>query len=222
MTFKGFAEAAKQLIETVVEDARVMRLPADGTSLVIENRDKDFYSRDRLESITSGLKAAGRSYDIVSFEGEQKGATDVVLEYLGTHPRLTIILADHDFGVAGAFDAREQWKKTNQNTFAIAGYFACDGRLTDQVKHHVQGLVDRNVEGYARMAPQTALDLMEGKPAPDRTLVDVRLVHTPHPSFRRPARREPWRSSCNAPLGRIQSRSHRPAPAQNRSRGKAA
>ena len=152
MTFKGFAEAAKQLVETVADDARVLRLPADGTTLVIENRDQDSYSRDRLESITSALKAAGGAYDIVSFDGEQKGATEVVLEYLKTHPKLTVILADHDFGVAGAFDAREQWKKTNKNIFAIGGYFACDVRLTQSVKNHVQGLVDRNVEGYARKA----------------------------------------------------------------------
>ena len=129
-----------------------MRLPADGTILVIENRDKDFYSRDRLESITSALKSAGRAYDLVSFNGEQKGATEVVLEYLKTHPKLTVIISDHDFGVVGAFDAREQWKKTNKNMFAIAGYAACDARLDDNMKTRVQGLIDRNVEGYARKA----------------------------------------------------------------------
>ncbi len=181
VTFKGFAEAAKQLVETVADDGRVLRLPADGTTLVIENRDKDFYSRDRLESITSALKAAGRAYDIVSFDGKQKGATEVVLEYLKTHPKLTVILADHDFGVAGAFDAQEQWKKTSKNMFAIGGYFACDARLTQSVKDHVQGLVDRNVEGYARKALQVALDLMEGQPVPERALVDVRFIHTPPP-----------------------------------------
>jgi ABC-type sugar transport system substrate-binding protein len=149
--------------------------------LVIENRDKDFYSRDRLQSITSALKAAGRAYDIVSFDGEQKEAAKLVLEYLKTHPKLTVILADHDSGVAGAFDAREQWRKTSKNVFAIGGYSACDARLPQTVKDRVQGLVDRNVEGYARKALQVALDLMDGKPVPERALVDVRLVHTPAP-----------------------------------------
>src|SRR5208337_3853196 len=133
VTFKGFAEAAKQLVETMADDARVLHLPADGT-LVVENRDKDFYSRDRLESITSALKAAGRAYDIVSFDGEEKEAAKLVLEYLKTHPKLTVILADHDFGVAGAFNAREQWRKTSKNMFAIGGYFACDARLSQHVK----------------------------------------------------------------------------------------
>ena len=187
MTFSGFDKAAKQLVATVVEDARIMRLPADGNTLVLENRDKDYYSRDRLESITTALKAAGRAYDLVSFDGEQKGATEVILEYLKTHPKLTVLVADHDFGVTGAFDAREQWKKTNKTMFAISGYAACDARLADAVKHHVQGLIDRNVDGFARKALQNAMDLMEGKAVPERTIVDVRLVHTPPPFYPPPS-----------------------------------
>jgi len=181
VTFTGFAEAAKQLVATVAEDAKVLRLPADGNTLVIENREKDFYSRDRLESITSALKAAGRAYDMLSFAGEGKAATEVVLDYLNTHPKLTVVLADHDFGVDAAFNAREKWKTTNKSFFVIGGYFACDARLSQHVKNHVQGLIDRNIEGYARKALQAALDLMDGKPVPERVPVDVRLIHTPPP-----------------------------------------
>ena len=61
VTYKGFAEAAKKLVESIASDVKTMQLPADGTILVVENRDKDFYSRDRLESITGALKAAGRT-----------------------------------------------------------------------------------------------------------------------------------------------------------------
>ena len=49
------------------------------------------------------------------------------------------------------------------------------------MKNHVQGLVDRNVEGYARKALRVALDLMDGKPVPERALVDVRFIHAPPP-----------------------------------------
>src|SRR5271165_7022914 len=106
VTFDGFAEAGKQLVEIVFEDARLMRLPAEGTTLVLENRDRDYYSRDRLESITAALKAAGRTYDQVSFDGDQSGASQVVLNYLAEHPKATVILADHDFGVVGSYEAR--------------------------------------------------------------------------------------------------------------------
>ncbi len=80
VTFQGFAEAAKQLVATVADDTRALHLPADGTTLLIENRDKDLYGRDRLESITSALKAAGRAYDLVSFDGESQDAAKAVLE----------------------------------------------------------------------------------------------------------------------------------------------
>ena len=73
VTFKGFNEAAKQLVETVFDDARILHLPADGTTLVIENRDKDSYSRDRLESITAALKAAGKNYDTPDLRGPAEG-----------------------------------------------------------------------------------------------------------------------------------------------------
>ncbi len=55
------------------------------------------------------------------------------------------------------------------------------------VKDRVQGLIDRNVEGYARKALQVALDLMDGKPVPERALVDVRFIHTPPPLTPRPS-----------------------------------
>jgi ABC-type sugar transport system substrate-binding protein len=183
VTSKGFADAGKQLVEVVTDDARLMRLPADGTTLVIENRDKDPYSRDRLQSITSALKAAGRAYDLVSFEGDQKAATEVVMEYLKGHPKVTVILADQDFGLAGAFNVREDArKKATSIMFALGGYSACDVRLAQLVKDQTQGLVDRNVEGYARKVFQVAMDLMDGKPAPERSEVDVHFIHNPPPS----------------------------------------
>ena len=111
VTFDGFAEAGKQLVETVFEDARLMRLPAEGTTLVLENRTRDYYSRDRLESITAALKAAGRTYDLVSFDGDQSGASQVVLNYLAEHPKATVILADHDFGVVGSYRGASQMEE---------------------------------------------------------------------------------------------------------------
>ncbi len=177
VTYQGFTEAAKQLVEAVASDAKKMRVPADGTTLVIENRDTDAYSKTRLESLTGALKAAGQAFDTVSFSGEVTGATDVILEYLKTHPKVAIILADHDYGVAGAYNAREQWAKSHTSTFAVAGYHACDGRLTPPLKIRVQGLIDRSVEGFARKATQVALDLMDAKAVPERSEVKVRLVH---------------------------------------------
>ena len=69
----------------------------------------------------------------------------------------------------------------NHGSFAIAGYAACDVRLSDEIKQMVQGLVDRNLEGYAQKAVQVALDLMDGKPVSEQNVVELRLVHTPPP-----------------------------------------
>jgi ABC-type sugar transport system substrate-binding protein len=181
VTFDGFARAAKQLLETGVEDTKVMRLPADGTTMVLESQVNDHYSRDRLESLTSALKAVGRAYDLVSYDGEQSGATQVVLEYLKTHPKLTLLLADYDSGMLGANDARDQWRKTNNKLFAIAGYAACDSRLTEHIRGYFQGIIDRSIDAYAHKALQVAMDLMDGKPVAERNVADLRLFHNPFP-----------------------------------------
>ena len=179
VSFSGFDEAAKQLVQSTIEDAKAARLPADGTTLVIENTHKDLYSKDRLESLTSALKAAGVAFETMTLDGEQKTAKVVVQDYLKNHPKVTTILADHESGVTAAYDARQEWIKTHKNTYVVGGYFACDARLNPPLKNNVQGLIDRNVEGYARKALQVALDLMDGKPVSDRALVEVHLVHTP-------------------------------------------
>jgi ABC-type sugar transport system substrate-binding protein len=181
VTFDGFTEAAKQIVQIVAEDAKSMRLPADGTILLLENREKDHYSRYRLESITDALKAAGRAYDQVSFGGLQEGAGQAVLGHLEAHPKVTIILADDEFGVAGAFEAKQKWLRKNHAGFAIAGYAACDARMADEVKRNVQGLADRNIEGYAQKVVQIAVDLMEARPVSEGNIVNIPIVHTPPP-----------------------------------------
>jgi ABC-type sugar transport system substrate-binding protein len=179
VTYRGFVDAGKKLVEVLADDAGLLRLPPDGTTLVIENRDKDLYSRQRLESITSALKTASRAYEVVSFEGGLKGAFEIVTEYLKAHPKVTMILADHEFGVAGAYDARAQWKESGKHEVILGGYAACDVRLDQIVKALAEGLANRNVEGYARKAFQVAIDLMDGKPAPERAEVEIRVIHNP-------------------------------------------
>ena len=181
ISFSGFDEAAKQLVQSAIQDAKSARLPGGGPTLVIENIHKDLYSKQRLESLISALKAADLPFESMTLDGEQKTAKEVVQDYLKNHPKVTTILADHESGVTAAFDARQEWLKTHKNTYLVGGYFACDARLMPPLKNNVQGLIDRNIEGYARKALQVALDLMDGKAVPDRALVEVRLLHSPMP-----------------------------------------
>jgi ABC-type sugar transport system substrate-binding protein len=179
VTFKGFSVAGKSLVQIAGNDVKLLHLPADGTAGLLENREKDKYSQERLESLTSALKAAGTKYEVLGFSGQQKGAFEVTASYIKSHPKLTLLLADDDFGVAGAFQAILEMRKSSKRELVLGGFAACDSRLDPLVKENATVLVDRNVEGYAREALRLALDQMEGKPTRDRAEVELPLVHNP-------------------------------------------
>ena len=89
----------------------MLNLPASGTALVVENRQYDVYSRQRLESLTSALKSAGLAYEVRTSDGEAKEAVDLVSKHLESHPSVTMILGEDDFGLGGVHQVRAERKK---------------------------------------------------------------------------------------------------------------
>jgi ABC-type sugar transport system substrate-binding protein len=177
VTFKGFADSGKRLLQAAIDDVKLLHLPADGPICLLQNREEDRYSRQRLESLTSALKAAGTKCEVIAFDGQQKGAFEASTSYIKSHPKLAMILADDDFGVAGAFQAYLELRKSSKRKLIVGGFAACDARLDPLVKEGATVLVDRNVEGYAREALQLALGRMDGIPTPDRAEVGLPFVH---------------------------------------------
>jgi ABC-type sugar transport system substrate-binding protein len=179
-TFRGFAEGGEALVKAVSQDAERFQFPTEARIVVLENRQKDRYSKQRLESITGALKAAGHSFDLLTFEGEQKGANEVFANYLKTH-RVSMVFGDDEFGVSGAFQALAERHVKGKREFLIGGFAACDVRLDSYVREGSPGLVNRNTEGNARKLLKLALDLMDHKPVPERNEVEMPFIHTPPP-----------------------------------------
>ena len=176
VTFTGFAEAGKAIVEILKEDAALLKLPASGTALVVENRQKDVYSRQRLESLTGALKSAGMAYEVLTFDGEAKEAADLVSKHLESHPGVTMILGEDDFGLGGVHQVRSERKKQGKPEVVAGGYAACDERANPLVKQGTEVLADCSMAGFSRKALQVALDLMDGKPAPERVEIEMPLV----------------------------------------------
>jgi ABC-type sugar transport system substrate-binding protein len=177
--FTGFTEAGKQIVDTVTEDARELRLPEGAPVLILEYGEKDHYSRQRLESLTTALKAAGRTFEVLGFDGDQKGALATATTYLKDHPKTTIILSDYDFGIAGSFQAFSDLWKANRRIIVRGGYAALDARHDDLIIQMTEALGDRNIEGYARKVLELVIDLMEGRPTPERVELPIRFVRNP-------------------------------------------
>ena len=172
LTFKGFTEGGRKLVEAAIEEAKLLGFPADGTILVVRNTHKDAYSDRRFDSLTGALKAAGKKFEVVSSR-PRTTSRRIVSSFLGSHPDTIAILYDEDYGLAAAHDARRKWIEAGHREIVVAGYTACDMRLDILVKGKSAALVDRNVEGYTRKALQLALDQIDGKPVPEVLEVEM-------------------------------------------------
>jgi ABC-type sugar transport system substrate-binding protein len=186
---KGFAEAGKQIVQTVIDEARLYHLPANGSALVVQNSVQDKQSAQRLESLTRALKAAGRPYEVVGFNGDQQAGMELILKYLTDHPQTTILLAEEDYGLSAGFQARRNLVSESNRQVIVGGYGANDMRLDMAVKNGISALADRNIEGYSRKALQLALDQMDGKPTPER--IEVEMPFTRNQPEHYPAMAEP-------------------------------
>lgn len=192
VTFTGFTEAGKQVVDAMIEDARHLKLPEDAPILLLEYREKDPYSRQRLESLISALKAAGRRHDVVTFAGQEE-AEEAALKYLNDHPQANIILTDFDFGIAGVYQAFTKVYEASQRVVIRGGYGSSDARLDALLVQMTEALANRNTDGFERTVLDLALKQMEGKPVPERVEVPVRFIRNPQrtPMKRNPVARDP-------------------------------
>ncbi len=176
VTFTGFAGAGKAIVKILKDDAAQLKLPSGGMALVVENRQKSVHSRPRVESLTGALKAAGLAYEVVTFDGEAKEAAEVVTKHLDSHPAVTMIIGEDDFSMEGIHRVRSERKKQGKPEVVAGGYAACDERANPAVRQGSEVLADCSMLGYSRKALQVALDLMDGKPAPERVEIEMPLV----------------------------------------------
>jgi ABC-type sugar transport system substrate-binding protein len=183
VTFEPFAPVSRKLVQALADDAQRLRLPPHGEALVITDKSPDCIDPDRLDSMKKALQEAGHPFEVVAVEAlVPKEAIGPLQSKFETSPKVTIALADHEYALQAAFQARDQWRGAGKHAVALGGYAACDARLDSMPKALSECIVDRNTEGYARKALQVALDLMSGKSVAERNEVGMRLIHHP-PTF---------------------------------------
>ncbi|MFO0892496.1 MAG: hypothetical protein U0790_25555 [Isosphaeraceae bacterium] len=182
VVLKGFEEGARKLVTSLVDDAKAMGHAPDSPAVYFASRNRDVYQKQKQEAMTAALKEAKRTFDVVPFEGDQKVVSGLLAQHLKDHPKLSIVLGDDEYAVAGSFELLEPWKKKDRKALAAGGLAVASQCLDAKVVHYTQGLVDRNVEGYARKLLQLALDLMGRKNVPERNEIELSFVHrSPEP-----------------------------------------
>lgn len=188
VAFSGFEKTGQEIVAILKEDAAKLKLTGAGKALVLDSEEKDANSRKRLDSLTNALKAAGVTYDVLAFDGDAKAAENALSKYLESHSNVTMILGVDDISMGGVHRVRAERKKQQKPEIVAGGYAACDDRSNPFLKEGTEVLADSSMQGYTRKALQVAIDLMDGKPAPERVEVEMPLSRSVIASGPLPAR----------------------------------
>jgi ABC-type sugar transport system substrate-binding protein len=184
LTYQSFDKPGQQIVEGVIEAAKLTRRLNDGRIVVLENRSTDVYSAERLASLTNPLKAAGLKYEIIPFEGDANAAKEALTRSLADPAlqrvppsKIAIVLAEDDEGFAASHQVLSQRIKQDQSEFVLGGYTAYDiGKSTDLLAK-AAAFCDRSVEVYSAKVFETVRNLIEGKPVGTRIEVPVVVHH---------------------------------------------
>jgi ABC-type sugar transport system substrate-binding protein len=185
LTYQPFDKPGRQIVEAVIEAAKLTHRLNDGRIVVLENRSTDAYSAERLASLTDPLKAAGLKYEIIPFEGDADAAKAALTRSLEDPalrrvppPKIAIVLAESDEGFAAGHLILSQRLKQDQSEFVLGGYTAYDIGASTELVARAAAFCDRSVEAYAAKVFQTVRSLIEDKPVGKRIEVPVAFHHT--------------------------------------------
>jgi ABC-type sugar transport system substrate-binding protein len=171
--YTSFAVPGRELVQAALEASKLLGTPQIGRILVLHRRVADPYADERLKSLVDPLKAAGKPFEQVEFEGDHEAGIVALRKALDADPKVAIILADDGQGMAACVRTLSQWKASNHPAFLFAGYLAYDYRSASDLITQGVAFADPSVETYATQAFQAMHSLLEGKPVGERIEVPI-------------------------------------------------
>jgi DNA-binding LacI/PurR family transcriptional regulator len=178
VTYQSFDKLGRQIVETVIDAAKMTRRLNDGRIVVIQNHLSDPYSADRLASLTNPLIAAGLKYEILPFEGDANAAKEAVTKSLMLPPKIAIVLAADDDGFNASHLVLTERIREGQPEFLLGGYTSYAVLATPDLVARAVAFCDRSIEVYASKTFQTVRSLIEGKPVGERIEIPMTFHHT--------------------------------------------
>jgi ABC-type sugar transport system substrate-binding protein len=174
VTFPPFTASAKKLVDAVVEDAKKLGAPADGTALFLVDIAPDETSAERGDALKEALKAVKIpiSATVTSTENAsdaQKASTAA----LKADPKISIVVADDETGITLGPAIRKESK--SKTYLPIGGYVQPRSSPSPVVTGQASIVAERSVETLARKAIRVALERAEGKTVPERLEVEINI-----------------------------------------------
>jgi ABC-type sugar transport system substrate-binding protein len=176
ITYEPFSRIGGEIVQAVVEAARIRQSAPGDRVVLLENRTPHRFRAERVASFVDALKAAGRSYEIVSFEADGDQAAKALDEAFSKPGKIAVVLAEEDTGLFAAQRMAVSRREQNRPLFVLGGYCAYDIR-TPGDRRYLAVFADASVDAFAKKAFQTLVNLMDGKTVPERSEVAV-SVHS--------------------------------------------
>jgi ABC-type sugar transport system substrate-binding protein len=177
--YMAFTEPGRQIVQAALEAAGLLRQLEGRRIIVLHDRSDDAYDAERLAALVDPLKAAGKSFDVIEFEGNAAQAAAGLKSALEIDPKVAIVLADDTNGMIAAQQVLLARKNTNAPEFLYGGFVAYDYRTSGELLGRAIAFSDRSVETYATKTFQTISSLLGGKSVDER-------IEIPMPVHKKP------------------------------------
>jgi ABC-type sugar transport system substrate-binding protein len=172
VTYVSFSEPGRQIVSAALESARLLYPRGTGRILILHSRSPDPYAVPRLASLSDALKASGRSFETIEFEGDSSQAGAALRQSLAAGPSVEIVLADEEQGMGAAYQVRREWAESHPE-FLFGGYLAYDFRSAGDMLTQATVFADRSIESFAVKASQAMRSLLDGKPVSERIEIPI-------------------------------------------------
>ena len=70
MRYGAFSESGREIVQSVLDAAKLFHRPEPIRIILLHHRSTDPYATERLNSLAQPLKAAGKSFSLIEFDGE--------------------------------------------------------------------------------------------------------------------------------------------------------
>jgi ABC-type sugar transport system substrate-binding protein len=171
--YMPFTEPGRQIVQAALDAAGLLGQLEGHRIILLHDRSTDAYDAERLAALADPLKAAGKSFDVLEFDGSPAQAAAALRTALDIDPKVAIVLADESNGMIAAYQVLSDRKKTNAPEFLFAGFAAYDYRSSTDLLGRAIAFSDRSVESYATKTFQTISRLLDGKPLDERVEVPM-------------------------------------------------
>jgi ABC-type sugar transport system substrate-binding protein len=170
VTFTPYEETARQVVDTLVRDARDRGL-SGGHALIPLNIRSDPGRDQEVAVLLRLLRSAGVSdVQTVPFDDDWNKARKLLTERILADPAVALLLSHEDKGLDAAVGAIDDVR--SQRELGLAGFTIVDPAFNSATFNRGSAIADRNIPVFIHRAVRLAVALARGEVTKEDVVVD--------------------------------------------------